>query len=199
MQRFSWGRKKTPRSMPTAKSLGLDAANGHVRICEPMLFARSWPGGHDMRRSTRLPWTPIWVFVCVALVLTLAIGLSRDRMPTSEIRSLLSGNTSSGRTVQGSDFHIYHRPDGMMSGQAHSVDYDVGKWEITDDDKFCRQWTNWRHGARVCFDVYRNGEGQFRMMSAHPRYEATFTVRKGDPEELEGRIGSGVNAAAEKK
>ena len=152
-----------------------------------------------MSRLNRLPWTPIWAFVCVALILTLAISLSREPMRASEMRSLLSGNTVSGRTARGSDFHVYHRPDGVMSGQTHTVDYDVGKWEITEDGKFCRQWRTWRHGARDCFDMYQTGEGQFRMISAHPRYEATFTVRKGDPEELERRIGSADRSAAQMK
>lgn len=153
---------------------------------------------HRKSRLSRLPWRRIWAVVCIALILALAIGLSRESMRASEIRNLLSANTSSGRTAQGSEFHIYYRSDGMMSGQAHSVDYDVGKWEITDDDKLCRQWTTWQRGARACFDIYRVGEDQFRMLSAHPRHEATFIVRKGDPEELESRIESGVNAAAEK-
>lgn len=153
---------------------------------------------HRKSRLSQLPWRRIWAVVCIALILALAIGLSREPMRASEIQNLLSGNTSSGRTAQGSEFHIFYRPDGMMSGQAHSVDYDVGKWEISDDHKLCRQWTAWQRGARACFDVYRVGEDQFRMLSAHPRHEATFIVREGDPEGLKGRIESGVNAAAEK-
>ena len=38
---------------------------------------------------------------------------------------------------------------------------------------------------------------RFRMISTAPHYEATFIVRKGDPEELKGRIGLAGVAAPE--
>ena len=133
--------------------------------------------------------TACWTFVGVTVVLILTIGFAEERMSASEMRSLLSGSTASGRTNRGSEYYVYHRPDGVMSGYAHSEHYDVGTWEITEDDKFCRQWTSWRYGSRDCFDMYQIGEGQFRMISNAPHFESTFIVRNGDPEELKGRIG----------
>lgn len=131
----------------------------------------------------------LWTLMGVTLVVVLVTGRGEDRVPASGLRVLLSGNTASGRTAQGSNFHVYYRPDGRMSGFAHSQHYDLGSWEITKDDGFCRQWTAWQHGLRVCFDIYRTGENQYRMISSHPRHEATFSVREGDPEDLKDRIG----------
>jgi hypothetical protein len=118
----------------------------------------------------------------------LAISLGKERISASELQALLSGSTTSGTTDKGSEIHVFYRRDGRMSGYAHSKHYDVGTWEITSDDRLCRHWTTWRNGLKGCFDIYRVGEGQFQMISSHPRYEATFVVRNGDPEGLEGRI-----------
>ena len=142
-----------------------------------------------MRSFIKRHQTALWTFVGVTLVLVLVIGLRKDPMSASELRVLLSGNTASGRTAEGSNYSVYYRSDGVMSGFAHSQHYYLGSWEVTDDGKFCRQWTKWQQGSRDCFDIYRAGENQFRMISGHPRREATFSVIIGDPEGLEYRVG----------
>jgi hypothetical protein len=111
-----------------------------------------------------------------------------QRLPASEMRGLISGNTVSGKSERGSDFHVYHSPDGKMSGQARLAYYDVGTWEITDDGKYCRRWTNWREGARDCFEMFEVGEDRLRIKAINYHYDDTFRIREGDPQNLKWRI-----------
>jgi hypothetical protein len=141
-----------------------------------------------MRNLTRPRWTQCQLLLCLTLFSISTVSLTQERLSASEMRSALSGNTLYGKTERGSDFRVYHSLEGKMSGQARLAYYDVGEWDVTEDGNYCRQWTNWREGARDCFDMYRTGDNQFRINAINYHYESTFRVREGDPESLKGRI-----------
>ncbi len=141
-----------------------------------------------MSSFRKLRWAPCRTWICATLLLTSTAVFARQRLSASEMRSVISGNTLSGKTEWGADFHVYHSPDRKMSAQGKLAYYDVGIWEITDDGKYCREWTYWRDAARDCFEMYRIGEDRFRIKAINYHYESIFRMRKGDPQNLKGRI-----------
>lgn len=126
--------------------------------------------------------------MCILLLLSAQNVLAQERLSASEVTSSFSGNTISGKTEKGADFHVYHNPNGQMSGQARLAFYDVGRWSVTDEGEYCRQWTHWREGARDCFEVFRVGENQYRIKGVNYPYDSRFTIYDGDPENLKDRI-----------
>lgn len=124
----------------------------------------------------------------IMLSLSAPSVIAQERLSASEIESLLSGNTLSGRTERGADFHVYHSANGQTSGQARLSYYDVGSWDVTDNGEYCRQWTNWREGARDCFEVFRVGDNHYRIKAVNYHYDSSFRIQEGDPENLRNRM-----------
>lgn len=141
-----------------------------------------------MNSFRKLRWVPCRTWICATLLSASTVVFAQQPLSESEMRSVISGNTLSGKTERGADFHVYHSPDGKMSGQARLAYYDVGTWRIDSNDRYCRQWTNWREGATDCFEIYQIGENRLRMKAINYHYESTFQTHEGDPENLKGRI-----------
>lgn len=77
---------------------------------------------------------------------------ARTPLGASELRAELPGRTfESALSRWGLD------PSGVIRAESKS-DFDVGRWIITDDGKYCRTWNVWERGQPGCFTVYRDGE-----------------------------------------
>ncbi len=89
--------------------------------------------------TSLLTYTPR-ILTVAALLLTAAAtsALADEPMGAGEIRDMITGNTLIGKTEKGYAFHVYHNPNGKMSGQVKLTHYDVGNWEVTDDGQYCR-------------------------------------------------------------
>ena len=134
--------------------------------------------------TSLLTYTPRIIAVAALLLAAATSALADEPMGAGEIRDMITGNTLIGKTEKGYAFHVYHNPNGKMSGQARLTYYDVGTWEVTDDGKYCRQWKKWRRGWRDCFLLSSLGEDQFRLKAINIHYDSTFRIVKGDPEGL---------------
>jgi len=58
---------------------------------------------------------------------------------------------------------LFVAADGVLYGTFKvetdlGTEYDVGRWHITADGQFCRQWHVWGSQREHCFAVYRDGE-----------------------------------------
>jgi len=125
--------------------------------------------------------------VVIFLFSTLSAA-AQEQLPESEIAGVVSGNTLFGKTERGADFHVHHSPNGQMSGQARLAYYDVGTWAVSGKGEYCRQWTNWRDGARDCFVIFKLGNNQYQLKGVNYHYDSKFTIHEGDPKNLKGRI-----------
>jgi hypothetical protein len=83
---------------------------------------------------------------------TTAAPPARSPMTASELRAELAG-----RTFDSGVSRWVLDPSGVAWAEAKS-DFDVGRWHITDDGKYCRTWNVWERGLPGCFTVYRDGE-----------------------------------------
>ena len=114
-----------------------------------------------------------------------SVVAKRDRPSTpAEWRELLAGNTASGTSENGLNFHVYHNGDGRMEGIAGGKYWDSGTWEVSSDGKFCSKWKRWRSGNRNCYAMQAVGNDVFRFHAVNKPYYSVFTIRPGDPENL---------------
>ena len=127
-------------------------------------------------------------YFCFTLAMLIFAGGSaaQEKMTASEIRELIPSNTLSGNNERQIMVHAYHDPTGKMEGMTRKqgMHFDSGKWTITDDDQYCRQWNRWRGKALVCFHVYRLDNNKYRLISVTGQYDLRFKVREGNPEGL---------------
>jgi hypothetical protein len=105
-----------------------------------------------------------------------------------ELLDLLSNSTGSGTSERGTQFATYSRQDGHMVARTLKGSVDEGVWEITSDGRYCRQWNNWRDGARDCFYVSRMKDGRFRFKGINKSYDSTVSITPGDPRGLRRRM-----------
>jgi hypothetical protein len=77
---------------------------------------------------------------------------ARAPMTASELRAELPG-----RTFESGLSSWTLEPSNVLRGETRN-DFDVGRWHITDDGKYCRTWNVWDRGRPGCSTVYRDGE-----------------------------------------
>jgi hypothetical protein len=77
---------------------------------------------------------------------------SRTPMRASELRVELPGRTFASELSR-----WVLDPSGVIWAETKN-DFDVGRWHITDDGRYCRTWNVWERGLPGCFAVYRDGE-----------------------------------------
>lgn len=145
--------------------------------------ASAGPALHEEKASTSAPARAASMQTAAA-----APALEPGQLSGAELRRNIVGNTSSGKSERGHQFHVYHSANGRMVGNAKLRLYDVGTYTISEDGLYCREWTRWRSGGRDCFKAYRTGDNRIRMKATNYHYESIFVVRPGDPEGLEQRL-----------
>lgn len=111
-----------------------------------------------------------------------------------ELLDLLSNTTGSGKSERGTVFAVYNRRDGRMVARTAKGSVDEGVWEITPDGRYCRQWNNWREGARDCFYVFRLDDGRFRFKGIDKPYDSTVSMTPGDSRGLSRRMSTAEGA-----
>ncbi|MEX0759221.1 MAG: hypothetical protein WD100_06550 [Tistlia sp.] len=73
----------------------------------------------------------------------------------------IADTTERGTADNGSDYVIYWDPSGEMRGLATwsgGSETDRGRWSVSEDGLFCRQWQEWRDGGEGCWRLYDAGE-----------------------------------------
>jgi hypothetical protein len=116
------------------------------------------------------------------------VGRYTNTNDAGEFRSLISGNTASGKSENGITFHVFYAPDGSMSGIATDKSYteseDFGTWEVTDAGQLCETWKKWRYRQQNCFVTTNIGIGQYRMKAIGKPFMDILSFRQGNPEGL---------------
>jgi tetratricopeptide (TPR) repeat protein len=108
----------------------------------------------------------------------------REHLTAAAIRSAFTGNTATGASVFGGEWHIYHAPDGTLLYRPAGGRTERGTWEITDDGRFCRQWGDVGGSNRKCWIFFKEGDVYEYWHSDGSRMRGKFKVRPGNPENL---------------
>ena len=106
-----------------------------------------------------------WLGIAFALLGLTLISVDRfaaeKKLTGNEIKSTRSGYTFRFKAWSGSTGQISYKSDGTMEGKKDSGHSDVGKWWVKDD-KYCRQWDNWRSGDWHCFHIFEIGDKKYK-------------------------------------
>jgi len=108
----------------------------------------------------------------------------RKSLTSLVLRSLFPGNTATGDTAFGGGGHVYHVPDGKLLIRTFSGQTDQGRWEITEDGQFCRQWNNFGAGRKTCFIYFTKGSEYEYWYPDGSRMLGKFKLKVGNPENL---------------
>lgn len=122
-----------------------------------------------------------------ALLLVCAQTIAEEKISSVQIRSLLAGNTVVGTNEKGDEYHIYHTPEGRLSGKSNGS-YDEGTWEAIADAQYCRKYQSWRNASRDCYNFFRIADGQYRAKAIDKNYDNVLRVVPGDPEGLKAYL-----------
>lgn len=93
----------------------------------------------------------------------------RQPLTASQLRTELAGHTLYADLMQmfpilaGGHLTLFVAADGVLYGTYKAepdlgTERDLGRWHITPDGQFCRQWHVWRSQREHCFAVYRESE-----------------------------------------
>ncbi len=108
----------------------------------------------------------------------------REPLTAEVLRSAFPGNTSTGESVFGGEWHIHYVPDGTLLYRPSGGQTEQGTWEITDDGRFCRQWSEFGAGNRKCWIYFKDGDVYEYWYPDGSRLRGKFKVRPGNPENL---------------
>ena len=108
----------------------------------------------------------------------------RGPLTAADLRSAFPGNTSTGESVYGGKWHIHYVPDGTLLYRPVGGQTEWGTWEITDDGRFCRQWSDVGAGNRKCWIYFKEGDVYEYWYPDGSRMRGKFRIRPGNPENL---------------
>ena len=120
----------------------------------------------------------------LTVTMPISEALARDAMTAEDMRTVVTGNTLSGKSEKGYEVHVYHDTDGTMEGNSRKKYYDSGTWKISDEGLYCRKWKKWRKAKLDCFQMYQIGSNIYRLKAIDQDYESLLKMREGDPEKL---------------
>jgi hypothetical protein len=126
------------------------------------------------------------IFTALPLACGLAMGaVADDRwgdMTGPEIRSLLSGNTVTGRYADGGSFSEWHLPDGRVHGHNSRDPVDQGCWDIRGD-RVCYYYAGGAIRGEFCWEYRKISETGVRLRQMSPLVPdpAIGVVQKGNP------------------
>jgi len=131
---------------------------------------------------------------------SLLVGWDIDSENSDAFRSLISGNTASGESVNGDTFQTHYAPDGTMYGRStkrmiYTEEKDSGTWELTAEGEFCETWKKWRKHERVCFFTSVLENGKLQMNALGKPYIDIMEIREGDPEGVAAEAGHPIAVA----
>jgi hypothetical protein len=110
-----------------------------------------------------------------------AVTTLAPRLNSTEIITLLAGNTASGTASNGLPYYVRFAPDGRL--RFREADFnDSGSWRVTSDNRLCSTMTLTNVGIEQCYALYRDGPNvDFERDGARM---GSFTVLSGDPMNL---------------
>jgi hypothetical protein len=102
----------------------------------------------------------------------------------AELRSMLAGNTVSGRTAKGDDQHTFYGPDNRLwVSIPEDVIKDKGTYRIDDSGKVCATW-GYLHGTHErCESWYKTAKG-YSVFDPYGTLALIAKVQPGNPEKL---------------
>jgi hypothetical protein len=112
------------------------------------------------------------------------VAPKREPLTAEVLRSTLPGNTATGESVYGGKWHIYNVPDGTLLYRPSGGQTEKGTWEITDDGRYCRQWSDVGAGNRQCWVHFKEGDVYEYWYPDLSRKRGQFKIRPGNPENL---------------
>lgn len=122
-------------------------------------------------------------FVAALFLFSPAYSDEPQPLSAAELRNLLPGTTTTGKTSFGATYHAYRDLDGTLRGRSGG-ETDKGTWEITDNGQLCRQWTFWDSGKRRCWIYFKKGDEYEYWYADKSRMGGKVRVRPGNPENL---------------
>ena len=131
-----------------------------------------------------------------AIVYASADTFAGERMNDEQIRQLVSGNTTCGKSAtRNRHGHAHWRADGTVVGWSSEQGARRGTWR-TADDRICRR----DEGDRErCNEVYDNGDGTYgryvqpKNLAFPRKHMATWIkVAPGNPENLDQAVCTGA-------
>lgn len=103
---------------------------------------------------------------------------------TAELRTMLPGNTVTGRTAKGSEQHTHYAADNRVWVSApEDVIKDRGTYRITDDGQVCATWS-YLYGAHERCERWFKGSKGYSVFDAYGSLALIGKTRPGDPEQL---------------
>ena len=108
--------------------------------------------------------------VCTSLLVASALFLPQlahaqdaKTLTGDEIRALFSGNEMTATNSRGQKFTEQYKADGTFEATSTRTDgscclTDDGKWSV-EDNRFCRQYSNWRDGRKTCGRILKGPDG----------------------------------------
>ncbi len=128
---------------------------------------------------------------CTALALGLmsAAAFAKDVLSGDQIKALISGNTTYGKSLQKrQEGHGFHREDGIFLGWNSSDGAVKGTWRVSGD-RYCRKLEG---KDEFCNEVRDNGDGTYtryvqpKNLAMPMKPVAAWTkIAPGNPENLQ--------------
>ena len=81
------------------------------------------------------------------------------QLTAEQMRTLVTGNTSSGRMKNGVPYAVFYAPDGTQKVRTAQGFRDAGEWRVTEAGELCGKWQNiGRSDDETCLQGYRDGD-----------------------------------------
>jgi hypothetical protein len=103
-------------------------------------------------------------------------------MSGAEIRSLVSGNTVTGRYADGAPFSEWHLPDGRVFGHNNREAVDQGCWD-TRGNQVCYYYSGGSNRGEYCWEYRKLGDAGIQLKQITPPVPspAIAVVQRGNP------------------
>ena len=98
-------------------------------------------------------------FLVLAPVLSfVASDAQADKLVPSQFISVMQNNTLTGRNAEGTRYHVYFLPGGLVTYENRHGVNDQGTWMLNKDGDVCVTWTSLMAGKQNCYavDVNKN-------------------------------------------
>lgn len=97
------------------------------------------------------------------LMLASTAATAGERLDDAALKQLLAGGLMTGTTSSGYSYRGEFLSDGTLRGFVRQGQWkDTGKWWVTDN-KYCRQWSEWRDGKAACYSIESVGGDSYRI------------------------------------
>lgn len=92
------------------------------------------------------------------LTASLLAACGDEALTGPDLRRLLAGNSVRGATADNKTYHVHFTAAGVIYMEVEDGFADQGRWRVTNDAQYCRQWDRIGGGREVCYAVLRQGD-----------------------------------------